>query len=74
MIDTSLRAAASSSEFGWGDADDNGVVLGLLSTAVLVVATGTFWGMTWLATGLAPVASVAALLRPAPRRDRTDRE
>jgi hypothetical protein len=63
MIETAPRTAGLSGDLGWGDADDDSSGGGF-NTALLVVATTAYWGLTWLSSGLAPLPLLASRLRP----------
>jgi hypothetical protein len=56
-------------EIGWGDED--GRLGGAAGATLLVAVAAGYWGMVWLASGLAPLAYVASHLRRTRRPVRT---
>ncbi len=52
-------------EFGWGGVDTSSPALSVVSSAMLVVASGLYCGSVWLVSGLQPLPSLAARV---PRR------
>jgi hypothetical protein len=58
VIAESPRTAGLSGDHGWNDNDDR--AMRGVSSVVLVVAAGAYWGSLWLLAGLPPLASLAA--------------
>ena len=50
-------------EMGWGDVDEAGRLGGAAGSALLLAVATTYWGLTWLASGLAPLLFVASHIR-----------
>jgi hypothetical protein len=61
MIDQSPRIHGLSGDLGWNDADD--APMGVLRSALLLAATGAYFGAVWLMSGLPPLPSVASRVR-----------
>ena len=58
-----------SSDFGWGDDQDNPSRLGGVGSAMLLIASSSVYcASVWLAHGLPPLPHLAMRVRPSHRR------
>jgi hypothetical protein len=63
-VDAMTSLSASSSDFGWGDADDEEPTwAGLGSSALLIASSSVYVASVWLAHGLPPLPNLAMRLR-----------
>ena len=67
MIDHSPPTHGLSGDLGWNDTD--ATPMRVLRSALLLVATGAYFGTIWLLSGLPPLLFVASRVRSADKTD-----